>query len=71
MKLKTLNYIHQLLIENEAKTCKAKEITREALIRAEEEEAANCESLQKSYDNMRMAYNEALEARMDFEEQDW
>ena len=71
MKLKTLNCIHDLLVENEAKTMKAKQMTYEALCKAEEDGAENCESLRVAHDRMRKAYNEALDARQDFEEQEW
>lgn len=71
MKLKTLNYIHNLLLENEAKTLKAKQMTYEALCKAEEDGADNFESLRQVYDRMRQAYNEAFDARVDFEEKEW
>lgn len=71
MTLKTLNYIHQLLIEREAATIKAKKMVYEARAKAEEEEADNYKALCDAADRAWESYKEANDALRDFEDQDW
>lgn len=71
MTLSTLNYIHQLLIEREAATAKAKKMVYEARDQAEIEDADNYRSLSEACDRAWESYKEANNALRDFEEQDW
>lgn len=71
MKLKTLNYIHQLLIDREAVTAKAKKIACDARNNAEIEGADNYKYLCEVADRARESYWEANDALRDFEDQEW
>lgn len=71
MTIKTLTYIHQLLIDDAARCRKAHQIATDARNRAEDEEAENLQALEdvrkKTWEHLRKATN-ALE---DFEAQEW
>lgn len=71
MTIKTLTYIHQLLIDDVARCRRANEIATDARNRAEDEEADNLQTLEearkKTWEHLRKATN-ALE---DFEAQEW
>ena len=71
MTIKNLTYIHQLLIENEATRKAALNIVRDARNQAEDNEAANLLDLQRAYEKAWRAYNDALNARTDFEDKEW
>lgn len=71
MKLSTLNYIYELLKENEARTRTAMQLAYETRNQAEDEEAENLETLINLHRIARQNWLEALEAKEDFEDQEW
>ena len=71
MTVKTLTYIHQLLIENEARHHKAVEITRKTRNEAEDTGADNLPTLENAYKATREKWNDALQALAEFETREW
>ena len=71
MTIKTLTYIHRLLIEDEAKRHKAKELAREARNEAEEKDLDNLPDLEDLYEVTREHWIEAHNARVEFEAREW
>ena len=71
MTVKTLTYIHQLLIENETRRSKALEIARKARNDAEETGADNLPTLEDLYKIEFKACAEARDALADFEAREW
>lgn len=71
MTVKTLAYIHNLLVENEKKFMAARRLTRNVLNAAEKEGADNLESLQAAYDRAYKSWIEAAHVLAQFEERDW
>lgn len=71
MKVKTLMYIHQLLVEDEARHETARKMVREAMRKAEEEGAENVVALKDAYDKAYESYRAARGAREDFEAREW
>lgn len=70
MTIKTLTFIHQLLIEEEAKTSRIEKWTREQLYAAEDE-GKPTEELTKDKDRAFKHHSEALAALQDFENHEW
>lgn len=75
MTIKTLKYIHELLLENEAEAKFVYKNARKLQHEYEESESENAEELAKSQatwaDDCMKAHTEALNALNDFESQDW
>lgn len=75
MNIKTLEYIHQLLIDNAKEAKFVYENARKLQHEYEESESENAEELAKSQeswaDDCMKAHSEALKALNDFESQDW
>ena len=71
MKLKTVNYIHNLLVENERTTREARNMAREIKSKAKEENAENYETLKEVYDRAFDSWKDASRALEDFEDQEW
>lgn len=71
MTVKTLTYIHQLLIENEARHHKAAEIARKARNEAEEKNLDNLPSMEDLYQVTRKSWDDALRALAEFENREW
>ena len=70
MTIKTLTFIHQLLIEEEAKTARLEKWCREQLYTAEDE-GKPTEQLAKEKDMMSRNHSKALEALAEFENHEW
>lgn len=70
MKLQTLNYIHELLIENEKKAQDAKSAAWSALKQANKNESDYNKLLEKS-DYTREEWIKARTVLNEFEKQDW
>lgn len=71
MTIKTINYVHDLLIENESKAKFALKITRESRDHAREIEAYNLETLEDLYKKAFGEWRDALAALQEFEEKEW
>ena len=71
MKLNTLNYIHNLLIEREKATETAMHMTYKAYCEADDKNADNAEYLHEAYKRARELWLEAQEAKEDFESKEW
>ena len=71
MNFKTLNYIHQLLVEQEARCRKAYEIARDARNEAEDNDAENVEALRAVCEKVRGSWDEAMDALRSFEDKEW
>lgn len=71
MTIKTLTYIHNLLIENEKKTMGARKTVSQALKKAEEENADNIETLKRVNEETFRAWSKAFDSLKDFEAQEW
>ena len=71
MKLKTVNYIHNLLIENKRITNEARQIASKAKRKAREENAENYMTLKGVYDRAFDTWQSASNALEDFENQEW
>ena len=71
MKLKTLNYIHNMLTENEKKHRNAMDIVYERRNLAEEGNTDNYQSLCELYVKVKNSWIEADEALADFESKEW
>lgn len=71
MTIKTLTYIHQLLIENEAKHHNAKELARKARNEAEEKDLDNLPDMEDIYQITRGEWIDAHNARTEFEAREW
>ena len=71
MTIETLRYIHDLLIENEAKAKRAAKMAREAWAKAEEEDALNQDELSTLYHSLRKAENAAFDVLQDFAAHEW
>lgn len=69
MQLKTINYIHKLLVENEEKYRSALKIARDAKYNGEG--AENYETLCDVYTKVRESCYEADDALRDFEQHEW
>ena len=67
MTVKTLTYIHQLLIEDEARRRKAMEIARKAYREAEDTDADNLPDLEDIYQVTRECWNKSHCALAEFE----
>ena len=70
MTIKTLTFIHELLIEEEAKTARIEKWCRESLYAAENE-GKPTEELKKEKDMASKFHSEALAALQDFENHEW
>ena len=70
MTIKTLTFIHELLIEEEAKTARIEKWCRESLYAAEEE-GKPTEELRKDKERAFEHHGEALAALQDFENHEW
>ena len=71
MKLETLNYIHELLIDKEKVTLKTKHLVYEARNKAQDEGLDNYKDLCELYEKVRESWDKAHEALIDFEKHDW
>ena len=71
MKLKTINYINNLLIEYEKVTRDARDMARKAKEKAKEENAENYETLKEVYDRAFNSWQDASRTLEDFEDQEW
>lgn len=71
MTVKTLTYIHQLLVENEARHHKAVEIARKARNEAEEKDLDNAPDMEDIYQVTRKSWDDALQALAEFETREW
>lgn len=71
MTLKTINYIHKLLIDQEAKTKRAYEMLCESYEKADLDDAANAPYLREARDSCRKVWFESLDALQDFESKIW
>ena len=71
MKLKTINYIHNLLIDNERITREAKNMARNIKEKAKEENAENYETLKEVYYRAFDSWKDASMALEDFDNQEW
>lgn len=71
MNFTTLNFIHDLLVKEEATRHKAYEIARDAKYAAEDEEAENLPELQAVYDKVRDSWYASRDALQAFEQKDW
>lgn len=71
MKLSTLNYIHEVLVEEEKATRGAKKLLYDARNKAEDEGADNYKDLCEAYDRAKVSWNKAYDALEDFESQVW
>ena len=71
MKLETLNYIHELLIDKEKATLKAKHLVYEARNKAEDEGLDNYKALCEVYKKEKESWDKAYDALRDFENHDW
>ena len=71
MNVKTLSYIHQLLVENEAKLKNAENLVVDARNKAEKEGAENYPDLCDAAKRARVSWGKAYDALQDFDAQDW
>ena len=71
MKLTTLNYIHELLVENVKSKDNAKHLLSNSYRKAFNENADNTEDLHKIYMKSINSYEEACEVLRNFEEHEW
>lgn len=71
MTLKTLEYIHGLLVENERVTRRAKDAADKALSAARNEGEGKYNSLLDAYDKAVLVHKEARCALTAFEEKKW
>lgn len=71
MWIQTLNYIHELLINNENETKKAKYLTYKARNKAEDEGTDNYKELCELYEKEKESWNKAYDVLKDFEEHEW
>lgn len=71
MKLSTLNYIHEVLVEKEKATRSAKKLVYDARNKAEDEGADNYKGLCEAYERARDSLDKAYDALKDFEDQEW
>lgn len=71
MTIKTLTYIHQLLIEDEARRRKAREIARKAYHEAEDTDADNLPDMEDIYRATGESWNKAHDALAEFEAHEW
>ena len=71
MTVKTLTYIHRLLIENEDKLHKAKELARKARNEAEEKDLDTLPDMEDIYEVTREKWLDAHNARVEFEAREW
>jgi hypothetical protein len=71
MDLKTINYIHGVLIEKEAVAKKAWQMSKQAAIEADDAQADNRESLWDLNNEMRESWYEAAAALALFESHEW
>ena len=71
MKLTTVNYIHNLLIENKKITHEAKQIASKAMRKAKEENAENYGALKEVHVRAFNTWQDASNVLEDFENQEW
>ena len=71
MTIKTLTYIHNLLIDKEKVTNSAKELARKNLINAEENELPNLKSFENLYQKTYNSWLEASRALDEFEQHEF
>lgn len=71
MTIKTLTYIHQLLIDDVARCRQANRIATDARNRAEDEEADNLQTLEDVRKKAWEHLSKAVDALADFEAQEW
>jgi hypothetical protein len=71
MKLETLNYIHTVLVENEATASKARKLAREAAQKADDEDADNRAALWEVSRKTFESWRKASAALGEFEEHEW
>lgn len=71
MTIKTLTYIHNLLIEDVKTHTNAKDYARQIAEKAEDEEAPNAQYLRELYNKAFNKYRAACNALQDFEAKEW
>lgn len=71
MKLTTLNYIHELLLNDEKAKREAKHLIYTERNKAEDEGADNYEALCEAYGRARKSWDDSYDALRDFEEHEW
>ena len=71
MTIKTLTYIHNLLIDDVKTNTNAKDYARQIAEKAEDEEAPNAQYLRELYNKAFNKYLDACNALQDFEAKEW